>query len=113
MNTKETHRQRLQRLHDAQIAARDPGDSQIRGYDWAKHAAKPIPKQKPLLMEFYALLPARWKGILFGVIFGGIIGIVLVAALPYELHAMALLPMLICGIVGMVIGAMMQENLQP
>ena len=103
-------KERIRRIHDAQIAQRDPGDSKIPGYDWAKHAAKPKPKPKPLLLDMWDILPSRWKGALYGVIFGAVIGVILLFVLPRDWHIMAVIPMLLAGVVGMILGKLMQPD---
>lgn len=45
-------REHLQRQRDRQLAARDPGSSKIRGYDWAKHTEKARQhKPKPFFQD--------------------------------------------------------------
>lgn len=106
----ENEQERIRRLRDAQIHSRDPGVSKIRHYDWAKHAAKPKKKQPPLLVEMFSLLPSRWKGALLGPLFGSMIGILVMLFVPDDLDALALLPVMICGVVGMILGKLFQND---
>jgi hypothetical protein len=107
----DTDKEHARRIREAQLRARDPGDSKIPGYDWAKHSAKPRPKRPPLLVEMFTLLPHRWRGLIFGMVFGGIVGLIMrLLLLNDELAILALVPVLICGIVGFVIGAVMQTT---
>ena len=101
---------RIRRIRESQLAARDPGSSKIPGYDWAKHAAKPKPKPKPLLLDLWDILPSRWKGAFYGVILGAILGVILLFVLPGELRVLALIPVLIAGIIGMVLGRIFQDD---
>ena len=110
MDAKE--RKRLQRIQEAQIAARHPGDSKIRNYDWAKHAAKPQPKKPPWYLATFLLIPKRWRGAMIGLLLGSIFAIVLIVSLPAELDVLALLPLLICGVVGFVLGAVLQDDVK-
>ncbi|NWF68033.1 MAG: hypothetical protein HXY40_03015 [Chloroflexi bacterium] len=108
---------RLQRLRDAQIKARDPGTSKIKGYDWGKHAqrAKQIQKarQKPLLRDLYDLLPGRWKGALAGLLLGALLAALLYFLLPGEWKIAALLPLLICAVAGFIIGKTTDNTVLP
>jgi hypothetical protein len=110
MDAEQRERQRLAKLRKAQIAARDPGSSKIKGYDWAKHAAKPKPKQKPFLIDFFDILPNRWKGALLGFGFGAIIALFLWFLLPDEWKALLIIPLLVGAVVGMVVGKVMQND---
>jgi hypothetical protein len=101
---------RIRRIREAQLSARDPGSSKIPGYDWGKHAAKPKPKPKPLLLDLWDILPSRWKGALYGVILGAILGVILLFVLPGEWRVLALIPVLIAGIAGMVLGKLFQND---
>ena len=103
-------KERAKRLRDRRIAERHPGESKIKGYDWARHAAKPKPKQKPFLIELFDIMPGRWKGAAMGVAFGAILGLILMLVVSEELRALALLPILMCGMGGMVIGKLMQDD---
>lgn len=110
MSQEQRERERLRKLKEAQINARDPGTSKIKGYDWAKHAAKPLPKKRSALGEFWYTLPLRWKGAVRGMAFGAVLAIILVILLPGEWDFLALVPLLLCGIVGMILGLMFQEK---
>ncbi len=104
-------RERLQRQRDRQLAARDPGSSKIRGYDWAKHTEKARQRrQKPFLQDLWEMIPGRWKGALMGLLFGLVIAVFLALLLPGELRVLAVLPLLICAIVGMVIGKLVLQE---
>jgi hypothetical protein len=106
---------RAQRIRDAQIKARDPGVSKIKGYDWGKHAKRvqAIKKanEKPFLVDLYDLLPSRWKGALIGVVLGLIPLIAAQIFLEGEWKLLGLLPLMIFGVVGFVIGKTTQNEL--
>lgn len=109
--------ERFQRIRDSQINARDPGPSKIRDYDWEAHARrgkvinqKRRKEQKPLLIDLFSLLPSRWKG----AITGGAVGLILVLAaeifLSNEWKLLGIVGLLVCGVVGFVLGAGLQEE---
>ncbi len=102
-------RERIQRLRDAQINQRNPGESKIRGYDWAAHAKRgqQIKKktQKPLLVDLYQVLPSRWKGALVGFAVGLVPLLAGQIFLEGDWKLLGLVGMLVCLIVGFVIGA--------
>ncbi len=108
--------ERAQRIRDAQIRARDPGASKIKGYDWDKHAkrAQQIKKnnQKPLLVELVNLLPTRWKGALVRVALGLIALIAAQIFLQGDWKILGLLPLIIFGVVGFVVGKSTQDEPQ-
>jgi hypothetical protein len=114
---KDEERERLQRLRDAQIAARDPGPSKIPGYDWQQHIrrgqqikAKRQSERKPLLVELFLILPGRWRGAVYGVLVGLIPAIPARLFLSDEMALLAVVPLIICGIVGYVLGAVMEPD---
>jgi hypothetical protein len=107
MNDEEKERERARRIREGQIRARDPGPSKIRHYDWSKHK-KPPKKGEPLLVETFHLLPNRYRGAAVGVLIGLILGILLKLLLPAQLALLALLPIIICGIVGWVLGKLLE-----
>jgi hypothetical protein len=112
-----SERERLQKLRDSQITARHPGISKIRNYDWEAHARrgrvinkKLKARQKPLPLDLYDLLPRRWKGAIIG---SGIGLLVLIAAafLLSDIGVfLGLVGLVICGVVGFVLGAVLQEE---
>lgn len=103
--------ERLKRLRDAQIASRDPGNSKIRHYDWGKHAAKPQPKKRFFLLNEWYYLPTRIKGSLLGMLFGVLLAFILrLTVLNSDTELLMIVPILICFIVGFVLGAMFQEK---
>ncbi len=111
MSEEDKLKSRAKRFRDAQVSARDPGDSKIKGYDWKKHAAKPKRKPKPLLLDLFDVLPARWKGAFYGLLIGGVLGIILLIVLPPgDIRSLAIIPPLICLVVGMALGALFQDN---
>jgi hypothetical protein len=103
MNSEERERERIRRLRDSQVTARDPGPSKIRHYDWSKHR-KPVPKSEPFLIETYHLLPGRGRSAVIGVGIGLVFGILLRLLLPAHLALLAIVPVIICGVVGWVLG---------
>jgi hypothetical protein len=112
----DAERERARRILEQQLKARDPGVSKIKGYDWDKHAkrSKQIQKsrQKPLLVDLYDVLPRRWKGALWG----GIVGLLpLIAGLIFltgHWQVLGLLGLMICGVVGFVIGKVTQDEIR-
>lgn len=115
MGTDPKEQARLEKIRQQQIAARHPGASKIKGYDWSKHnkRSKEIAKsrQKPLWRELYELLPMRWRGAIIGIVFGLIVSAFLVVVvLSPDLVFLALIPPLIGGIVGMVVGKTLQDD---
>ncbi len=107
MNNEERERERFRRIQESQIKARDPGPSKITHYDWSKHKRK-TPKSEPFLVETYHMLPGRWRSALIGVLLGLILGIILRLVLPASLALLSLLPLIICGIVGWVLGKVIE-----
>ena len=112
--SKSSEEERIRRLRDAQIAARDPGPSKIRHYDWSQHAKrqKAIQKsrRKPLLIALWSLLPGRWKGLIFGLLFGLIPLVGGLAFLTGDWQLIGVLGMLVCGVVGFVIGVVLNPD---
>ena len=107
MSNEEQERERARRVLESQIKARDPGPSKITHYDWSKHK-KPPKKQEPLLVETYHLLPNRYRGLAIGALIGLVLGILLKLVLPAQLGLLAILPILICAIVGWVLGKLLE-----
>jgi hypothetical protein len=107
MSNEEQERLRAQRIRESQIKARDPGPSKIRHYDWSKHK-KPPPKQEPLLVETWHLLPSRFRGVAIGVLIGLVFAVILKLVLPANLALLAILPILICGMMGWVLGKLLE-----
>ncbi|MCB9450827.1 MAG: hypothetical protein H6672_05275 [Anaerolineaceae bacterium] len=109
MMSSNKERERIQRLRDAQINQRSPGESKIRGYDWAAHAkrGKEIKKktQKPLPLEIYEVLPSRWKGAIAGFVVGLFPLIAGQIFLEGDWKLLGLVGMLVCLIIGFVVGA--------
>ncbi len=112
MNSEQKERERLKRLREQQIASRDPGPSKIRHFDWSTTGKKPITRPpKPFLVELWEILPNRWKGALYGFLFGAVIAAFLLFLLPDEWDILAVVPLLIASVVGMVIGKLFQEEI--
>lgn len=111
-------KERLRRLKQKQVAARDPGESKIKGYDWSKHdkkarrvaAEKRKQAQRPLVVQIWEVLPGRWRGAVYGVVFGLLLDIPLLLFLPAEWRVLLLVPLLLCGVVGMIVGRTMQSD---
>jgi hypothetical protein len=118
MNTNETERERLQRIRDAQIKARDPGPSKIRGYDWQKHVArgkqikaKRQAEQQPFLVELFMLLPNRYRGAIIGALIGGLIPAVLGRLLlSGDWVLLAVMPLIMFGIIGYGSGLVLEPD---
>ena len=106
--------ERARRIRDAQLSARDPGVSKIKGYDWSQHAkrGKTIQKsrQKPFLVDLFDIMPPRWKGAVSGAAVGLIPLIGAQIFLTGEWVILGLVGLLVCGIIGFVIGAAMQND---
>ncbi len=103
MNQEERERRRAQQIRESQIRSRDPGPSKIPHYDWSKHK-KPPRKQEPLLTELFNLLPSRGRGAVFGGLIGVLVAILIRLLLPVELSVLGLLAIIMCGVVGWVLG---------
>ncbi len=111
---------RARRLREAQIRARDPGESKIPGYDWSKHdkkarriaAQKKKEAERPLLLAIFEDLPARWKGLVYGFIFGTIIGVFIILLLPSDWRLLFVVPQLLCMVVGMILGKITQSDVK-
>lgn len=107
-------RDRLKRLRDAQLAARDPQVKQrkLQRTIAEKHrrAARPFTWGK-----FWSEIPHRWRGVLFG----GLIGVLITVGLPFILPQpwatlLAALALLFCAIFGFLLGRAIdtRENLK-
>ena len=106
MNAEERERQRLQRLRDQQIRARDPGPSKIPHYDWVHQRARP---RRSLRREILDAVPTRFRGLVFGLLFG--IGIaILIGLFAPALDVLGVLAIPISMIVGWVLGAVIQSQ---
>jgi hypothetical protein len=110
-------RERLQRLRDAQVKARDPGPSKIRNYDWQKHAArgkqiqaKRQAGQRPFLLELFALMPKRYQGAAVGVAIGLIPAIAGRLLLSGEWVLLAVVPLMVFGMIGYGIGLSLEPD---
>ena len=106
MNAEERERQRLQRLHDQQIRTRDPGPSKIRHYDWSHQRPRP---RRSLRKELVDAVPTRFRGLVFGLLFGIGIAIVVGVAAP-SLDVLGVLAIPISMIVGWLLGAVIQSQ---
>ncbi|HEX2907532.1 MAG TPA: hypothetical protein VHO69_11760 [Phototrophicaceae bacterium] len=112
----DSERERAQRILDQQIRARDPGVSKIKGYDWSKHAKRSQQvqqaRQKPLLVELFDVLPRRWKGAAVGLLLSLIplIAALIFIAPPWQI--LGLLPPLLFGVVGYVLGKVTEDDLK-
>ena len=115
LNKNEAERARAQRILDQQLKARDPGVSKIKGYDWSKHAKRSQQvnksRQKPLLVDLFDILPRRWKGALIGTTIGLLPLIAGLTLLTGEWQILGLLGLIICSVVGFVIGKVTQDDL--
>jgi hypothetical protein len=112
----DSERDRAQRILDQQLRARDPGVSKIKGYDWSQHAtrSKQVHKsrQKPLFVEIFEVLPRRWKGAGVGLLLSLIplLAALIFIAPPWQI--LGLLPPLLFGIVGYVIGKLTEDEIK-
>lgn len=115
MSSNREEQERAQRLRDAQLRQRDPGTSKIKGYDWAKHGKRAAQikksRQKPLIVEIADLLPPRWKGAVIGVLLGLIPLIAAQIFLQGEWKILGLLPIVIFGVVGFILGKTTQDEI--
>ncbi len=107
-------RDRLRRLRDAQLAARDPQIKQrkLQRTIAEKHrrAARPF-----TWTRFWSEVPHRWRGVLFG----GLFGVLLAVALPLFLPSpwatiFAAVAFLFCAAFGFLLGRAIdtRENLK-
>ena len=110
----ETEDERRKRIKRQQLARRDPGDSKIKGYDWGKHAQRTRQisqkKQKPLLVELWQALPARWSWLIYGFLIGTFFGLFAVVLLPPDFRFLIIIPQLVCMLVGMVLGTLIDKK---
>lgn len=114
MSSEDQERQRAARLRQQQLSARDPGPSKIRGYDWDKHARKGQTlkkQQKPFLVELFAVFPGRWRGVMFGLALALVPALIIAGLTQNEWRVLALLPPLIFGIGGYVVGAVTEDKI--
>jgi hypothetical protein len=106
--------EQARRIRDAQLSQRDPGLSKIKGYDWSQHAkrGKAIQKsrQKPFLADLFDMMPPRWKGVVIGVAIGLIPVIAAQIFLRGEWAILGLVGLLVCSIIGFVVGAATQND---
>lgn len=113
---REDDKERARRIQEQQIRARDPGPSKIRGYDWDKHAQRSRQvhksRQKPLLVDLFDILPRRWKGAVVGLAVGLLPLIAGQVFLPGDWKILGLLGLMICGVVGFVIGKAAQDEIK-
>lgn len=116
LNKSDAERARAQRILEQQLKARDPGPSKIKGYDWSKHAKRSQQvyksRQKPLLVDLFDILPPRWKGAAVGLAIGLAPLIAGLVFLSGEWRIIGLLGLVICGVVGFVIGKVTQDDLK-
>ncbi|GAB4574326.1 MAG: hypothetical protein Kow0077_20310 [Anaerolineae bacterium] len=75
-NASDQERERLQRLRDRQLQARDPG-APVK----VKWKGGQPTRQEPLLTAIWRTLPGRGKGLLFGFLFGVVFSIVVTNAI--------------------------------
>lgn len=114
----ENERERLQRLRDEQIRARDPGKSKIPGYDWERHAErgreiKAIRQkeaQKLLLIALYQALPERLKGAISAFLIGLIPAVAGLILLTGDWRMLAIIPPLVMAGAGYLIGMMLEPD---
>lgn len=115
--SRNTDKERARRIRRAQIADRDPGDSKIRGYNWDKHYQKKrrVDRQKkrdaerPLVIVLWEALPTRWRGFLYGLVIGTLIGVVLILMVPPELRILMVIPQGVGMILGLAVGKAMED----
>ena len=106
MNDEERERQRLQRLRDQQIRTRDPGPSKIRHYDWSNQRPRP---RRSLRRELLDAVPTRFRGLVFGLLFG--IGVaILIAVVAPNQDVLGVLAIPISMVVGWLLGAVIQSQ---
>lgn len=106
-------KEKLKRIREAQIRARDPGSSKIRNYDWAKHAELAGRKQRVTLKSLFLDLPTRWKGTLIGLCFGAGIAMFMSALLLTDsTRVLAIIPIFILAIVGFFGGKAMEDPIE-
>lgn len=104
-------KEKLRRIREAQISARNPGDSKIKGYNWDKHygkkkqieAKRKTESERALIIVLWKELPARWKGFCYGFILGTLAGLPALL-LPTEWRLLVVVPQLVGAIIGMIVG---------
>lgn len=99
-------RERIQRIRDQQIKARDPG--QKVNVQWKDESAK---KQGSLVKEIFGVFPGKVKGAVVGLVIGIIFYFIIQLVLPVEWKALCgLLVILVCLILGMILGNTMDHR---
>lgn len=113
-----SERDRLQRIREQQIKARDPGKSKIPGYDWQQHAARGRAinasrrkkAERPWVVRTYELLPGRLKGAVIGLWVGAFPAIAGLILLSGEWKMLAIIPPMVFAVLGYLIGMMMEPD---
>lgn len=105
---------RSQQIHDDRLSARNRPSSLSKRNASTKQAKRVEEKkflnQKPLLVEFFNVLPRAWKGLVIG-IFVGMIPLVALFVLRPEWNIFGLLSLVLFGTLGFIIGKMTQRKL--
>lgn len=104
-------KERLKKIREAQIKARDPGSSKICNYDWGKHAQLAERKQKMTLRTLFLDLPGRWQGAMAGFFFGTGLAIFMnILFLTDTTRLLVFIPMIISMIIGFVVGKSTEDD---
>ncbi|MBL8130263.1 MAG: hypothetical protein JNL42_00270 [Anaerolineae bacterium] len=106
MNREEQERQRVAALRRQQVRDRAPrANKALRGQPGQK-------KQRPLLIELFDLLPARWKGALIGLAVALVPSFVISGATSGDQRLLSVIPLLGLIAVGFVGGTLLQNRLE-
>jgi hypothetical protein len=109
----DNEKERLKRIREAQIKARDPGSSKIRNYDWSEHAKLAAREKRSNLRELFLSIKYRWRGMLMGFFFGAGLALIMNALLLTDTtRLLALVPILISLVIGFVIGRTLEDPIE-
>jgi hypothetical protein len=105
MSSNRDEQNRSQKIQDDQISARNrPTSSKRAGSKYTQRIEeKKNENQKPLIVEFFNVLPRAWKGLVIGVIVG-LIPLIAVIVLRPDWNFIGLMMLVLCAAFGFLIG---------
>ncbi len=111
-NHQEDHEQ-SQKIHDEQMSARNRPSSFSKRNASNKQAKRVEEKkkenQKPLIVEFFNVLPRAWKGVVIGV-FVGLIPLVAAVVLRPDWNILGILALVLFAAIGFFIGKSTEQK---
>ena len=81
----------------------------IKGVNWGREG-RPARKKQPLPLALFSALPARYQGLLFGLLFGLIALVACVIVLPGAFKLLGLLALLIGAVMGFIVGGVTDQD---